>query len=204
MTTLPKILCLHGFVQSGPVLAAKTQGLRAAFLAAGYELFYLTAPVPMDSGITELADHRGWWLDDGIYDIDAGISAVKQCVLSEGPFVGVLGFSQGAALASALVAHPEIVGHAFFHFGIFFSGYRLDPVDYQWIYKEKVTVPTLHVWGDLDTVMEESQSQRLLDSCEEGLRTLLTHPGGHFVPQGKLMVDKIVKWTVEVSGKERE
>ena len=57
-----------------------------------------------------------------------------------------------------------------------------------------ITVRSLHVQGQLDTVTESSQVKGLYTSCKEGTSTFLEHSGGHFVPNSKGFVLKIADW----------
>lgn len=127
---------------------------------------------------------------------------------------GVIGFSQGGCmasmLASAMETDPKLreVGDAKQHegwvktvreanggrplkFAVIYSGFYAVPKDLQWLYEPKIKTPTLHFIGSLDTVVEESRSQGLVERCEEPL--VLTHPGGHYVPVSK-------EWAMPLAG----
>ena len=73
---------------------------------------YLTAPFPTEQNAPE---GRMWWtptkLDGGGWDyggVDETLSLVRDAERAAGaPFDGVLGFSQGAGLASLLIALSE-------------------------------------------------------------------------------------------------
>jgi hypothetical protein len=124
---------LHGYTQSGPLFRAKTRALEKNLLKAfpqGIHLAYPTAPhrlspadVPGAAPSPSAADDDdaseafAWWrrrdpppgappapVDGAAYDgLDEGLAAVARALRDEGPFDGVVGFSQGGALA-ALVA----------------------------------------------------------------------------------------------------
>ncbi|ODQ80787.1 hypothetical protein BABINDRAFT_160999 [Babjeviella inositovora NRRL Y-12698] len=208
-----KILCLHGFTQSGPLFAAKTAGLRKAFAKAGFETHYLSAPLkltpadlPFDAVSlgsvqkAETPDYRSWWLLDDDYDMTEAWKSIRECVEKEGPFVGIMGFSQGAGFAGVVankLAEFSTQTDAL-KFAILYSGFRLKPARYQKYYEPKLALPTLHVWGELDTVVEEDRSRGLWDVCEDSSRTLLKHPGGHFVPNSKMVVSQVVGWSLNV------
>ena len=55
----------------------------------------------------------------------------------------------------------------------------------------KVDLPTLHVMGETDKVIEKEMSEHILDYFADP--EILVHPGGHFVPatgvQKKVYVD---------------
>lgn len=123
-----KVLMLHGYTQSGPLFQAKTGALRKTLQKAfpkGIDLVYPTAPIrltPADesflAGTTnggedgqekEEIDAWAWWRrknsgESYIYlDIEIGLSQIASILKDQGPFDGIVGFSQGGACA-ALVA----------------------------------------------------------------------------------------------------
>ncbi|XP_014557565.1 hypothetical protein COCVIDRAFT_97058 [Bipolaris victoriae FI3] len=125
-----KILMLHGYTQSGPLFQAKTGALRKTLNKAfpkGIELVYPTGPIrltPTDfslitGAVTERTsapdadeelDAWAWWrkrnTNDGTYlfdGLDEGFAHIASILKEQGPFDGVIGFSQGAA-ATAMVA----------------------------------------------------------------------------------------------------
>ncbi|KAF2270790.1 dihydrofolate reductase [Lojkania enalia] len=130
-----KILMLHGFTQSGPLFHAKTRALeknlQKAF-PAGISLHYPTAPIrlspadipfPVPSSTNSEAaevdskdeepDAWAWWRRKGDQEpytyegIEQGLAHVAKTLQSEGPFDGVIGFSQGGACAGMLASLLE-------------------------------------------------------------------------------------------------
>ncbi|KAK3897574.1 serine hydrolase FSH [Staphylotrichum tortipilum] len=137
---------------------------------------------------------------------------VKGAEGEEGGVVdGVVGFSQGGCMAGMLAAvMEEGVGRkptegqegwvnavreankgVPLKFAVIYSGFYATPKDLAWMYEPKIRTPTLHFLGSLDTVVEESRSQGLVERCEEPL--VLTHPGGHYVPVSK-------EWAMPLAG----
>ncbi len=114
---------------------------------------------------------------------------------------GVVGFSQGGCMAGMLTAALEAgrepaPGHEGwvravreanggqpFKFAVIYSGFWAPAADLGWLYEPKIRTPTLHYLGSLDTVVDETRSQGLVERCEGPL--VLTHPGGHYVPVTK-------------------
>jgi hypothetical protein len=133
----------------------------------------------------------------------------------KGGIDGVVGFSQGgcvaAMLAAALEADPEKGPRAVgakehegwvravreanggrpLKFAVIYSGFYAVPEDLKWLYEPKIKTPTLHFLGSLDTVVDESRSQGLVERCEEPI--VVTHPGGHHVPVSK-------EWAMPLAG----
>jgi pimeloyl-ACP methyl ester carboxylesterase len=76
-------------------------------------------------------------------------------------------------------------------FAVIYSGFYAVPGDLAWLYEPKIRTPTLHFLGSLDTVVDESRSQGLVERCEAPM--VLTHPGGHYVPVSK-------EWVMPLAG----
>lgn len=66
-------------------------------------------------------------------------------------------------------------------FAVSISGFTLDHPTYTPLYSPKIETPILHVIGTLDTMIEESQSLRLRDSCKDP--SLYYFLGTHHVPR---------------------
>lgn len=215
-----RILALHGLAQSGEYFRSKTKGLRNELEKLGYELVYATAPnshspadIPEDIGDVVISgddNHVLAWIENDLtnksYSLpQTSISYLHNFVVENGPFVGVLGFSQGAGVAGYLMTdfnglldlteeqQPPL------HFFMSFSGFRFQPECYQKQYDDHpITVPSLHVQGELDTVTEPFKVEGLYNSCAPETRTYLKHPGGHYVPNSRGFAKKIVQWLQEV------
>ena len=105
----------------------------------------------------------------------------------EGPFDGVLGFSQGATLAGLLVAlaasSSADVSTAFpqFGFAILVGGFASAAPEHAALYRaDSLRIPSLHLIGLTDNVVPPQRSRALAASFHEPL--LVEHPGGHVVP----------------------
>lgn len=124
-----QILCLHGYRQSAQVFKDKTGSLRK-LLKKHAELVYISAPhlipstitvkeentenVQVVSAIGKVEEQRGWYFSTeqltfnshDVTDFSSGlqesIEVVRKAFEELGPFDGILGFSQGATLASIL------------------------------------------------------------------------------------------------------
>ncbi|KAI4929294.1 uncharacterized protein J4E92_004958 [Alternaria infectoria] len=128
-----KLLMLHGYTQSGSLFQAKTGALRKTLQKAfpkGIELVYPTAPIrltPADEsflagntskdgegkdakdGEEQEIDAWAWWRRKGTGEpytyegMEQGLERIASVLKEQGPFDGVVGFSQGGA-AAAMVA----------------------------------------------------------------------------------------------------
>jgi fermentation-respiration switch protein FrsA (DUF1100 family) len=145
--------------------------------------------------------------------LEEGLERIAETIKAAGGIDAVIGFSQGAA-AAAMVAsllqpgrreaferyrhsnpdafaypesweelrkmHPEGI-----KFAALYSGFYSPNPLYTAFYEPKISCPTLHFIGSLDSVVEESRSLALVGACESGQARTVYHPGGHFVPAGK-------------------
>jgi len=238
-----KVLMIHGYTQNGPLFRAKTRALeknlQKAF-PAGISLHYPTAPIRLDpadvpfavanaDGDEEESDAWAWWRRKGDYGapytyegLDLGLARIAEVLKAEGPFDGVVGFSQGgaatgmvasllepgrkeafeAAVSSGGMQFPESFDnvHPPLKFAVSYSGFA--PVDsplYKPFYEPKIKTPMLHFLGTLDTVVEESRSLALVDACENTEGRVVYHPGGHFLPSSqKAYVGALIGFMKEV------
>jgi predicted esterase len=112
--TKVRILCLHGYEQTGAQLRAKSGGLRRPVNAFA-EFHFIDGPQAADRRNAPPDGNdsgRGWFtfeaLETGasphLEGLEASLAAVAAAVDGDGAgaFDGVLGFSQGAALVAAL------------------------------------------------------------------------------------------------------
>jgi predicted esterase len=128
--------------------------------------------------------------------LSESLTFLRQALDDEGPFVGVMGFSQGATLALALtsiLSHNDLrekylpgVLHAPFNFTVMFSGFKFKYKQYADIYSELIHTPVIHVYGTLDLVTTLERTKPVKDTVEQSCFTEIVHQGGHFVPQQKI------------------
>jgi len=225
MTEQPlNLLFLHGYTQSGPLFSAKTRAfqkhLQKAFPSS--VLHYPTAPhrISVAAQDGEDGDKWAWWRRDDATDEYLGLeetfSFLSEYLDAHGPFAGVIGFSQGAALAAMLAASLEpsrtawkIAGltttHGPLAFAVCCSGFRAPGEMYRGFYEPPISTPILHVIGSLDTVVEEARSLALAEACSGNERQrMVYHPGGHYLPSSKTVVGPFVGFIRSLSPRARE
>ncbi|CAJ0958319.1 unnamed protein product [Ranitomeya imitator] len=153
---------------------------------------YLSLHVDPKEG--EMEDPRGWWFSDpekssfhamdetnSCAGLEESLDTVAKAFSELGPFDGILGFSQGAAFVAMLCALKQQGDPRFqFNFAILVGGFKSRATEHARFYREAITVPSLHVYGDTDKVIPGEMSQDLAAHFVNPL--LLTHPGGHFIP----------------------
>lgn len=237
-TTGTKILMLHGYTQNGTLFHAKTRAMEKHLQKAfpGISLHYPTGPLQLkpsdvpgfDASSSEDPDSieaYGWWRRSNTSDppeytgLDQGLETVAKLLESEGPFDGVIGFSQGAALAAMVasllegesrkqafvraqstsplaIPYPASfarLNHPPLKFCAAYCGFRAPGERYRGFYEDPhIQTPMCHIIGSLDSLVEESRTQALVDAAGGAQKTqVVMHPGGHFVPSGKQYLDVI-------------
>jgi len=195
-----RLLVLHSFRQSAARLRSRTRALEEA-LSSVAELVYVDAPHPYgatDSIRAELAvdfgpdledlgdqsHQRCWWNSGEDHTAYAGWDRsreyLRQLCAQQGPFDGVLGFSQGAAAAALFVAE-QARGEQPLRLAICISGFASRAEEHRALMTEgSIDVPSLHVYGEKD-VLVDNQRTLALARCFVAPR-VVSHPGGHFVP----------------------
>jgi fermentation-respiration switch protein FrsA (DUF1100 family) len=147
--------------------------------------------------------------------MEDGFRTIASTIQEVGGIDGVIGFSQGGAAAAMVAsllepsrpqdfASGEAKGGMAYpdsflslrqtqpplKFAVSYSAFFAPNPLYASFYEPKISTPTLHIVGTLDSVVEESRSLALVKACVEP--KVVYHPGGHFVPIGKEMVGALV------------
>ncbi|XP_078465443.1 esterase OVCA2 isoform X7 [Lampetra planeri] len=206
-----EILCLHGYRQNGKTFRDRTGSLRK-ILKKHAELVYISAPnvIPAQreeeeaaggDGDTHTDDQRAWWFTvdparaapgERLFDstaasalsvgFDDSVLAIARTLTELGPFHGILGFSQGASMASLILAMQRDNDARFsFGFAVLVSGFRSSSTEHRGAYAGgAVPTPSLHVRGLTDRVIAHQRSAELQQGYSHASE--LVHPGGHFVP----------------------
>ncbi|KAJ6259589.1 hypothetical protein Dda_5227 [Drechslerella dactyloides] len=218
------ILMLHGKTQSGALFYAKTRALekhlskicaptRLAFHypTAPHRLYLRDIPDVDPSLLQSDDDSDGmytWWRKDEVTGEYKGIDEtwkfLSDYMDKNGPFIGAIGFSQGAGLAAILASALEpgrqaqkpsnfaaaiASAHPPLRFAVAYCGFKAPNEEYRWLYEPRIQTPVLNVLGSLDTVVDEKLMKGLVDVCE-GNR-VLWHPGGHYVVVKKQWLDAV-------------
>ncbi|CBF76804.1 hypothetical protein AN4776.2 [Aspergillus nidulans FGSC A4] len=129
-----KLLMLHGYTQSGPLFHAKSRALikhiTKAFPLHEISAIYPTGPLRLNPadipGYTPAHDSNGngddkdteieaygWYRRSNTAEpplyvgLEDGLNAIAKVLGEEGPFDGVIGFSQGAAMAAMVASLLE-------------------------------------------------------------------------------------------------
>ncbi|XP_062572307.1 esterase OVCA2-like isoform X1 [Saccostrea cucullata] len=195
-----KILCIHGYRQNDQTFRERTGAFRKIIKKFSDPVF-ISAPnlvPPLDKndedGATDNNDQRGWWFsspDDQYMAQDytdcckgyqESLDTIERAFIEQGPFDGVLAFSQGAAMASLIcgLKEKDPDGPFQFDFVILVAGFKSRQKQHESLYEKPITTPSLHVFGDSDRVIQKEMSEDLLQYFVNP--RVLTHSGGHFIP----------------------
>ncbi|RDL39060.1 DUF341-domain-containing protein [Venustampulla echinocandica] len=166
-----------------------------------YRFLQGVVPWSLVPGLESLSDQSAEHY--AYYNVGAGAASsiaialdqLEAYIALEGPFDGVLGFSQGAGLAIMLLVrryHGDPVAPPPFKCAILFSPVSVyDPVAYEkrgqvrlldgtLDGKYSITIPTAIIYGKEDSRKQECEG--LLSSCDPTKRSVLIHEGNHEIP----------------------
>ncbi|KAM7273530.1 hypothetical protein ACFE04_028194 [Oxalis oulophora] len=123
---------------------------------------------------------------------DQSLTFLKKVFSEEGPFDGILGFSQGAAMAALVCAQREkLHGEVDFRFAILCSGFA---VKLNKVKKGSINCPSLHIFGSepgKDRQIANNASRELASLFEDGCSVVIEHDSGHIVPTRSPYIDEI-------------
>ncbi|KAJ5154938.1 Serine hydrolase FSH [Penicillium coprophilum] len=216
----PKILMLHGNGQSGQMLQCKTEFLmpqvRDTVIKAlqqdpttppieKVEFHYPSSKLP-----TKLDQHpeeinlmwtwaHGSTTDDLVLGLDKSVHDILRYLDENGPFLGIMGFSMGAAMAAvvaSLLEKRHSIATFQFNFVVAVCGFALGHPFYQNIYNPKIETPIFLAIASIDVMVAESESLRLRDSSTN--TTLYFFEGAHHVPRDGVFLDSLTRFIEDV------
>ncbi|XP_047949975.1 family of serine hydrolases 2-like isoform X3 [Salvia hispanica] len=167
-----KILCLHGFRTSGSFLKMQISKWDPSIFA----------PFVLDF--------------TGQTNLEACIDYLCNYMETNGPFHGLLGFSQGAALSALLLAYQAhgmiLKQHPPIALFVSISGSKFkDPAISEVAYKELIKVRSVHFVGERD--WQKLPSEKMAAAFDHPL--IICHPQGHTVPRiDEETVEKFSSW----------
>ncbi|XP_014237516.1 esterase OVCA2 [Trichogramma pretiosum] len=213
-----KILAIHGYRQSDKIFSAKLGSLRKSFKKE-IDFTFLKAPhkVPpiienphsqKDEEPVEDTEQYGWWFNtedrvfkaiepsDKSVGFEESVKVVQKVFDEQGPFDGLIGFSQGGSFVSILCALQQQKKLPInFDFAIIISGFKSLCQPHEIYYNEQITLPTLHVYGEGDQVIPTHMAKELSDLFDN--KQEFVHEGGHYVPGKKHIFNDFVKQMFE-------
>ncbi|RPB19431.1 FSH1-domain-containing protein [Terfezia boudieri ATCC MYA-4762] len=178
-----------------------------------------TTPAPSEQSETaseEGGEYFAWWRKNEALETYTGLPSpcldyLYDFISKQGPFDGVIGFSQGAAAGGILASLLEPVRRSppglpsdwpkppesqpQLAFAVCYSGFRAPYKQYDFIYEPKIETPVMHFIGNLDTVVDEERNLALVRACRK--EKVVYHPGGHYLPGGKMFLGAVTRFIVE-------
>jgi len=188
----PRFLCLHGFRTSAEIMRKQVLGKWPADVTARLDLVFADAPCPAEgkSDVDGIFDppYYEWFQFDQDFteyrNFDECLAYIEELMIKDGPFDGLMGFSQGAILSAALPGLQErglaLTRVPKIKYLIIIGGAKfLSPALAEKAYASKIACPSLHFIGDNDFL--KVHGEKLIESCVDPF--VIRHPKGHTVPR---------------------
>lgn len=181
-----------------------------------------------DSSEADPSDAYGWFFHDEaptgpLRGLEDGMRAIADAIEDAGGVDGVLGFSQGGAVAALVSAaldgdRPtplpedgasrawvarlrEANGGKPVRFCVVYSGFVARPgARLGWLYEGGIKTASCHFFGSMDNVVEEPRCRALADQFLGA--DVIVHPGGHHVPVRKEWVAPLLGFLKKVVEKD--
>ncbi|KAL2325605.1 hypothetical protein Fmac_024663 [Flemingia macrophylla] len=148
-----------------------------------------------------------WKVADGPFDplqyqqqtdgYGISLSHLKNVFSQEGPFDGILGFSQGAAMAALISAQQEkLKGEMDFKFVVLCSGFALKMKEMEC---GPIKCPSLHIFGNehgKDRQIANQASKELASLYNSDCSVIVEHDCGHIIPTRPPFIDEIKDFLV--------
>nr|CAI5831627.1 unnamed protein product [Callosobruchus analis] len=190
-----KVLAIHGYRQNGETFRTKTGSFRK-MVHKWAQFTYITAPhkvILVDEFKNYVLEQYGWFFnrDDNTFrgirkggpaiGFEESVKLIEQIFVEEGPFDGLVGFSQGACFVGLLCDLQQRGLTKFnFSFAVLASGFKSGSLPHLKYYSDRINLPSLHIFGENDKIIPTEMSEALSNSFEDPV--IVRHPGGHFLP----------------------
>ncbi|EGD79972.1 hypothetical protein PTSG_10254 [Salpingoeca rosetta] len=197
----PKVLCLHGWRTSASIMKYQFRDF-----PADVEYVFVDACHPASGpphGVVAAyfePPFFEWWDKDdsnAYTGLDASLKYIADINRTQGPFVGVAGFSQGAALAvllCAMMQHDRTTAPLpDLKFALLTSPFVPGDPSLAHLFKAPLTIPAFVSFGETDYI--KSECERCVKSLPNA--QVLVHTGGHEVPtkwNGKGVIAALATW----------
>ena len=185
-----KILTLHGGGGSGASMESAISSIRNAL---GPDITYVHATTPESNGLWFQDPPNGKdqpttdpnWANNAIVYLD-------NLVLNNGPFDGIMGYSQGSAMTILYTSmYPES-----FRFVVTFCGYlpetHLGLMNI--ITGSVLDIPSLFYMSTLDNIISNQQTERAREVFLNSNRIIDVDVGGHIPPYSGSSLESVVQF----------
>lgn len=161
----------------------------------------------------EKTESGNWEMGDSPFDplqyqqqtegFDESLAYIETVFAQKGPFDGMLGFSQGAAMAAAVVFAqqtrriPSKTEEMQLRFVVLCSGFGIKLLKQEFHEEEmlrKCHCPALHIFGKdhgKDRQIAKKESRELASLFDEGCSVIVEHDSGHIIPTRTPYIDQI-------------
>ncbi|KAI1105774.1 serine hydrolase FSH [Jackrogersella minutella] len=190
-------LCLHGRGTSAQIFEMQTARIREA-LGRDHEFVFVNGTVPTDPdvGAEAIADEFFGYVAHSVEQDQDLCDNMVEFVESQGPFDGIMGFSEGGTVAAMMLV--EDARHGSFgglKCAVFFCA--APPFDPDLVRSGVIkytdpdvdgvllTIPTAHIWSQIAGADEIKVHQALSQLCDDQVREIFLHDLGHDVPGSK-------------------
>jgi predicted esterase len=203
------LLAFHGFTMNGELMRAALGPLVAA-LEPAVHVVSLNAPhVCSEATVARLYSsskmeplpppHLCWWnaSDDGLEYLgwEETLDLVREALDRYAP-ASILGFSQGGILAAAVAALAQTGELPAVHCAVLIAGRTPRAARLQAAFMDPIALPSLHVWGERDTVTGR-YCRELADHFGESKREVALWSGAHQLPTRGPAYDAIVRFVLD-------
>lgn len=188
-----RVLCLHGFRTSAEIMETQLAKLDRSVLDL-LDMVFLDGPYPAEGK----SDVEGFfappyyeWFqfdrnekDVNYRNLDECIQIISDFMETQGPFDGLVGFSQGAFLAAALAGMQQqglaLTSVPTLRFVMIISGGSLEG-EHPWkgCYSKPIQCPSVHLIGENDFL--KSRNEELLLKFQDPI--VVRHGAKHTVPR---------------------
>lgn len=222
--TKPRILCLHGKAQTAESFSKKIGGARRK-LERAFDLTFLDGPIDLeevsqsttaapsasaesDAATPMFNTGRAWFLREPLEDkpeqyrylkLAEAMEYVSSYAFIHGPFDGMIGFSQGGTVVTALATSGAIPVRAVLTAGAPHIEEVFESAS-EWVAtsgglqdtEAGLAIPKLHLAGETDAIIAVNSTDAL---CRRGGNgELVVHDKGHLFPTKAAYVDKMVEF----------
>ncbi|KAJ6814682.1 putative leucine-rich repeat receptor-like protein kinase [Iris pallida] len=188
----PRLLCLHGFRTSGDIMRTQVVGKWPGAVTARLDLVFADAPFPAEGksdvdGIFPPPYYEWFQFDKEFMEyrnFEECLKYIEDLMIRDGPFDGLMGFSQGAILSAALPGLQEkglaLTKVPKLKYVIIIGGAKFkSPTVAENAYSSKIKCHSLHFLGETDFL--RTHGEALLEEFVDPV--VIRHPKGHTVPR---------------------
>eukprot|EP00563_Minutocellus_polymorphus_P009579 CAMPEP_0181023764 /NCGR_PEP_ID=MMETSP1070-20121207/2216_1 /TAXON_ID=265543 /ORGANISM="Minutocellus polymorphus, Strain NH13" /LENGTH=229 /DNA_ID=CAMNT_0023100783 /DNA_START=93 /DNA_END=782 /DNA_ORIENTATION=- len=220
--TKPRILCLHGKAQTAESFSKKIGGARRK-LERAFDLTFLDGPINLEEvspaatsdsasdAMPLMNTGKGWFLREPLEGKQGKQGEYRYIKLAEameyvtdyasinGPYDGLMGFSQGGTLAAALATSGAIPVRAVLTAGAPHIEEAFVAAS-EWVATSGdikdmdigLAIPKLHLAGETDAIISVDSTDELCQRAGNG--ELIVHDKGHLFPTKAAYVDQMVQF----------